>query len=75
MANIYQTKVIVSLAGTDTGNASDSYNHTTHLCKNEDHYDLLIVNKVQLTTTTNFDGPHVVEDEISEHCNINDTEC
>ena len=41
---------------------------------NSIHYDVLVVNKKQETTTTNFDDPQVVEDEISENCNIIDTE-
>ena len=41
---------------------------------NSIHYDVLVVNKKQETTTTNFDDPPVVEDEISENCNIIDTE-
>ena len=58
-ANIYQTK--------DT-------HQVTHLCKNEDHYDLLVVNKVPETATANFDDPQVAEDEISENCHNFDTE-
>ena len=60
----------VSNAGTDT---RYSYNQTIHLCKNEDHYDLLVVKNKQETTTTNFDDQQVAEDEISENCNIIDT--
>ena len=41
---------------------------------NSIHYDVLVVNKKQETTTANFDDPPVVEDEISENCNIIDTE-
>ena len=74
-ANIYQTKVIVGHAGTDTSySAFDSYNQTIHLFKNGDHYDLLTVNKEEETATTNFDHPQVVEDRISKNCNIIDTE-
>ena len=58
-ANIYQTK--------DT-------HQVIHLCKNEDHYDLLVVNKVPETATTNFDNLQVAEDEISENCHNFDTE-
>ena len=52
----------------------DSYNQTIHLCKTEDNYDLLIVNKEQKTIATNFDDLQMVEDEISENCNFTDTE-
>ena len=70
-ANINQTKVIVSHAGTDIRyTVGDSYSQTVHLCKNEDHYNLLIVNKEQ--ETTNFSGCRgfsddfqAVEDDIS----------
>ena len=76
-ANIYQTKVIVSHAGTDTRYIiGDSYNQTIHLCKNEDHYDLLVANKskkLQLQIPPDPDSPDV-GDEISEICNIIDTE-
>ena len=74
-ANIYQARVIVSHVGTDTRyRVGDSYNQTNHRFENEDHYDLLTVNKEQETATTNFNDPHVVEDGISENCNIIDTE-
>ena len=44
-ANIYQTKVRVSHAGTDTHySAGERNNHTIHLCKNEKHYELLVGN-------------------------------
>ena len=70
-ANTYQTKVIVSHAGTDTRySVGVSYSQTIHLCKNEDPYDLLTVIKEQETATANFDDPQVVEDGISENCNI-----
>lgn len=74
LINNYQTKRIINHAGTDTRyTAGDSYNHTIHLCKNDGYYDLLVVNNKQETTTTNFDDPQAVEDEISENCNIIDT--
>ena len=74
-ANIYQTKVIVSHAGTNTHyTGGDSCKQTIHFRKNKDHYGLLVVNNKQETTTTNFDDLQVVEDEISENCNITDTE-
>ena len=44
-ANIYQTKVIGSHAGTDTRyTVDDFYNEIIHPCKNQDHYDLLTLN-------------------------------
>ena len=56
-ANFYQTKIIVSHARADTCySVGDSYNQTIHLCKNEDHYDLLTVNKEQETTCTGYRG-------------------
>ena len=70
-ANTYQTKAIVSHAGRDTRySVGVSYSQTIHLCKNEDPYDLLTVIKEQETATANFDDPQVVEDGISENCNI-----
>ena len=70
-ANTCQTKAIVSHAGRDTRySVGVSYSQAIHLCKNEDPYDLLTVIKEQETATANFDDPQVVEDGISENCNI-----
>ena len=44
-ADIYQTKVIGSHAGTDTRyTVADFYDEIVHHCKNQDHYDLLTIN-------------------------------
>ena len=70
-ANIYQTKVVITHAGSNTRySVGDRYNEAINLYKVKDHYDLLLMDKGQEIITTNMDDHQTVEDEISQNLNL-----
>ena len=55
-ANIYQTKVAITRAGSNTRySVGDRYDEAINLYKVKDHYDLLLMDKGQEIITTNMD--------------------
>ena len=69
--NIYQTKVAITHAGSNTRySVGDRYSGATNLYKVKDHYDLLLMDKGQEIITTNMDDHQAVEDEISQNLSL-----
>ena len=70
-ANIYQTKVVITHAGSNTRySVDDRYTEAIKLYKVKDHHDLLLMDKGQEIITTNMDDHQAVEYEISQNLNL-----